>query len=123
MNKSKLDESDILLETIIEGVKDVKGKDISILDLRNIETAICKYFVICSGTSNIHVSSISDNVRKFVSKELNEKPWNTEGKNSAEWILMDYSDIVLHVFQQQTRDFYSLEDLWGDANIKIIDNL
>ncbi|MAO71282.1 MAG: ribosome silencing factor [Flavobacteriales bacterium] len=123
MNKSKLDESDILLDTIIEGVKDVKGKDISILDLRNIETAICKYFVICSGTSNIHVSSISDNVRKFVSKELNEKPWNTEGKNSAEWILMDYSDIVLHVFQQQTRDFYSLEDLWGDANIKIIDNL
>ena len=123
MNKSKLDESDILLETIIEGVKDVKGKDISILDLRNIETAICKYFVICSGTSNIHVSSISDNVRKFVSKELNEKPWNTEGKNSAEWILMDYSDIVLHVFQQQTRDFYSLEDLWGDANIRMIENL
>tara|TARA_B100000609_G_C17129082_1_gene389157 strand:- start:145 stop:516 length:372 start_codon:yes stop_codon:yes gene_type:complete len=123
MNKLKLDESDILLETIIEGVKEVKGKDMTILDLKNIETAVCRYFVICSGTSNIHVSSISDNVRKFVSKELNEKPWNTEGQNTAEWILMDYSDIVLHVFQEKTREYYTLEDLWGDANIRIIENL
>ena len=123
MNKLKLDESDILLETIIEGVKEVKGKDMTILDLKNIETAVSRYFVICSGTSNIHVSSISDNVRKFVSKELNEKPWNTEGQNTAEWILMDYSDIVLHVFQEKTREYYTLEDLWGDANIRIIENL
>ena len=83
MNKLKLDESEILLETIIEGVQEVKGKDMTILDLKNIETAVCRYFVICSGTSNIHVSSISDNVRKFVSKELNEKPWNTE--ESEHW--------------------------------------
>ena len=123
MGKQKLDESSILLETIIEGVQEVKGKDMTILDLRNIDTAVCKYFVICTGTSNIHVSSISENVRKFVSKELNEKPWKTEGQNSSEWILMDYSDIVLHVFQEQTRDFYTLEDLWGDANIRMIENL
>ena len=123
MSKLKLDESDILLEAIIEGVQEVKGKDMTILDLKNIETAVCRYFVICSGTSNIHVSSISDNVRKFVSKELNEKPWNTEGQSTAEWILMDYSDIVLHVFQEQTREYYTLEDLWGDANIRIIENL
>ena len=123
MSKLKLDESEILLETIIEGVQEVKGKDMTILDLKNIETAVCRYFVICSGTSNIHVSSISDNVRKFVSKELNEKPWNTEGQSTAEWILMDYSDIVLHVFQEQTREYYTLEDLWGDANIRIIENL
>tara|TARA_B100000683_G_scaffold70526_1_gene68961 strand:- start:502 stop:873 length:372 start_codon:yes stop_codon:yes gene_type:complete len=123
MSKLKLDESEILLETIIEGVQEVKGKDMTILDLKNIETAVCRYFVICSGTSNIHVSSISDNVRKFVSKELNEKPWNTEGQSTAEWILMDYSDIVLHVFQEKTREYYTLEDLWGDANIRIIENL
>ena len=123
MSKLKLDESEILLETIIEGVQEVKGKDMTILDLKNIETAVCRYFIICSGTSNIHVSSISDNVRKFVSKELNEKPWNTEGQSTAEWILMDYSDIVLHVFQEQTRQYYTLEDLWGDANIRIIENL
>ena len=69
-DKQKLDESNILLETIIEGVQEVKGKDMTILDLRNIETAVCKYFVICTGTSNIHVSSISDNVRKLCLKRI-----------------------------------------------------
>lgn len=123
MSKRKLDESDILLETIIEGIQEVKGKDITILDLKNIETAVCKYFVICSGTSNTHVSSVSDNVRKFVSKEIQEKPWNTEGQNTSEWILLDYSDVVVHVFQEQTRAFYTLEDLWGDAEIRTIENL
>ena len=123
MSKRKLDESDILLETIIEGIQEVKGKDITILNLKNIETAVCKYFVICSGTSNTHVSSVSDNVRTFVSKKIHEKPWNTEGQNTSEWILLDYSDIVLHVFQEQTRAFYTLEDLWGDAEIRIIENI
>lgn len=123
MTKQKPNDSKVLLDTIVSGINEVKGLDITILDLRKIETAICKYFVICSGTSNIHVSSISENVKKFVSKKCNEKPWNIEGKNTSEWILMDYSDIVLHVFQKKTRNFYQLEDLWGDANIKMIENL
>ena len=123
MIKQELDESDILLETIIEGIQEVKGKDITILDLKNIETAVCKYFVICSGTSNTHVSSVSENVRKFVSKEIQQKPWNTEGQSTSEWILLDYSDIVVHVFQEQTRAFYTLEDLWGDAEIRNIENI
>ena len=123
MIKQELDESDILLETIIEGIEEVKGKDITILDLKNIETAVCKYFVICSGTSNTHVSSVSDNVRKFVAKEMQEKPWNTEGQSTSEWILLDYSDIVVHVFQEKTRAFYTLEDLWGDAEIRNIENI
>ncbi|MAR39747.1 MAG: ribosome silencing factor [Flavobacteriales bacterium] len=123
MIKQKLDESDILLETIIEGMREVKGKDITILDLKNIETAVCKYFVICSGTSNTHVSSVSDNVRKFVAKEMQEKPWNTEGQSTSEWILLDYSDIVVHVFQEKTRAFYTLEDLWGDAEIRTFENI
>ena len=122
MAKRKLDSSDILLETIINGMQEVKGKDISVLNLKEIETAVCKYFVICSGTSNTHVSSISDNIRKFVSKEIKEKPWGTEGKDTSEWVLMDYSDIVVHVFQTQIREFYNLEDLWGDAKIKMIKN-
>ena len=122
MSKSKLDVSDILLETIIEGIREVKGIDTSILDFKKIETAVCKYFVICSGTSNTHVSSISDNIRKFVSKEIKEKPWSTEGKDTSEWILIDYSDIVVHVFQTQIREFYNLEDLWGDAKIRTIKN-
>lgn len=123
MTKRKLDTSDILLETIINGIHEVKGKDISILDLTKIETAVCKYFVICSGTSSTHVSSISENIRKFVSKEIKEKPWSTEGKDTSEWVLMDYSDIVVHVFQNQIREFYNLEDLWGDAEIRTLENL
>ncbi|MAX68975.1 MAG: ribosome silencing factor [Flavobacteriales bacterium] len=122
MGKRKLDVSDILLETIIEGIREVKGIDTSILDLKKIETAVCKYFVICSGTSNTHVSSIADSVKKNVSKEIQEKPWHIEGLNTSEWVLIDYSDIVVHVFQEETREFYRLEDLWGDAKIKTIEN-
>ena len=122
MIKRKLDVSDILLETIIEGIQEVKGIDTEILDLKKIETAVCKYFVICSGTSNTHVSSITDSVKKIVSKEIQEKPWHIEGLNTSEWVLLDYSDIIVHVFQEQTREFYRLEDLWGDAKIRTIEN-
>ena len=122
MGKRKLDVSDILLETIIEGIHEVKGIDTSILDLKKVETAVCKYFVICSGTSNTHVSSIADSVKKNVSKEIQEKPWHIEGLNTSEWVLIDYSDIVVHVFQEETREFYRLEDLWGDAKIRTIEN-
>ena len=122
MNKIKLDVSNILLETVIEGIQEVKGIDTAILDLKKIETAVCKYFVICSGTSNTHVSSIADSVKKIVSKEIQEKPWHIEGLNTSEWVLLDYSDIVIHVFQEQTREFYGLEDLWGDAKIRTIEN-
>ena len=122
MGKRKLDVSDILLETIIEGILEVKGIDTSILDLKKIETAVCKYFVICSGTSNTHVSSIADSVKKNVSKEIQEKPWHIEGLNTSEWVLINYSDIVVHVFQEEIREFYRLEDLWGDAKIRTIEN-
>ena len=122
MSKRRLDVSDILLETIIEGIHEVKGIDTSILDLKKVETAVCKYFVICSGTSNTHVSSIADSVKKNVSKEVQEKPWHIEGLNTSEWVLIDYSDIVVHVFQEETREFYRLEDLWGDAEIRTIEN-
>ncbi|MBT6699055.1 MAG: ribosome silencing factor [Flavobacteriales bacterium] len=122
MSKRRLDVSDILLETIIEGIHEVKGIDTSILDLKKVETAVCKYFVICSGTSNTHVSSIADSVKKIVSKKIQEKPWHIEGLNTSEWVLIDYSDIVVHVFQEETREFYRLEDLWGDAEIRTIEN-
>ena len=122
MSKRELDVSDILLETVIEGIQEVKGIDTAILDLKKIETAVCKYFVICSGTSNTHVSSIADSIKKIVSKKIQEKPWHIEGLNTSEWVLLDYSDIVVHVFQEQTREFYRLEDLWGDAEIRKIEN-
>ena len=120
MHQQKQENSDILLANICTAIKDIKGEDISILDLKKIETAVCKYFVICTGNSNTHVSSISENIKKFVSKEIGEKPWGIEGKNISEWILMDYSDIIIHIFQEKTREFYKIENLWGDAKIKKI---
>jgi len=111
----KIDETDILLEKMIDAIQDVKGKKIISLDLRKIESAICKYFVICTGTSNVHVSAIEGGVKKAISKDLGEKPSHIEGNNVGEWILMDYFDVIVHIFQEKTRAFYDIEDLWGDA--------
>ena len=111
----KLDETNILLENIITAIQDVKGKKIISLDLRKIDSAICKYFVICTGTSITHVNSIEGNIKKTISQDLGEKPWHIEGNNVGEWVLMDYSDIMVHVFQEKTREFYKIEEFWGDA--------
>ena len=111
----KIDATNILLENIIAAIQDVKGMEIISLDLREIESAICKYFVICTGTSNTHVSAIESNVKKVISKDLSEKPSHIEGNNMGEWVLMDYFDVIVHVFQEKTRAFYNIEDLWGDA--------
>ena len=114
-------ESDVLVKAIIKVIKQHKGKEVVSLDLREIETAICDFFIICHGTSSTHLSSIVDNVRKDVSKLMKEKPWHTEGESNKEWILMDYFDVVVHVFNQEKRDFYKLENLWADAQIKYIE--
>ena len=114
----KIDATNILLENIINAIQDVKGKEIISLDLRKIDSAICKYFVICTGTSNTHVNSIESNIKKTISRDLGEKPFHIEGNNIGEWVLMDYSDIIVHVFQKKTRAFYNIEDFWGDAKFK-----
>ena len=113
--------SDVLAKAIIKAIKQHKGKEVVSLDLREIETAICDFFIICHGTSSTHLSSIVDNVRKDVSKLLKEKPWHIEGESNKEWILMDYFDVVVHIFNQEKRDFYKLENLWADAQIKYIE--
>lgn len=114
----KIDATNILLENIINAIQDVKGKEIISLDLRKIDSAISKYFVICTGTSNTHVNSIESNIKKTISRDLGEKPFHIEGNNIGEWVLMDYSDIIVHVFQEKTRAFYNIEDFWGDAKFK-----
>ncbi len=114
----KIDATNILLENIINAIQDVKGKEIISLDLRKIDSAICKYFVICTGTSNTHVNSIESNIKKTISRDIGEKPLHIEGNNVGEWVLMDYSDIIVHVFQEKTRAFYNIEDFWGDAKFK-----
>ncbi len=85
-----------------------------------MKTLFAYYFVICNGTSNTHVNAISGIVQKQVSKLTKEKPWHIEGENNAEWILLDYVNVVVHVFQKQIREFYDIESLWGDAKITTI---
>jgi ribosome-associated protein len=114
MQKNQADADQIVSE-IIKGIEEVKGQEIQILDLRDIENTVCDYFVICSGTSNTQVNAIVNSVQKLVSKRLREKPWHIEGSDNAEWVLMDYVHVVVHVFQKHIREFYDIEGLWGDA--------
>ena len=111
----KKSNADELISKIISGVEDVKGNDISLLDLRDIENTVCSYFIVCSGSSNTHVNAIVSSVQKTVSKELREKPFHTEGLENSEWVLIDYVNIVVHVFQKHVREYYNIEELWGDA--------
>ena len=115
---SKLDhKNNELLQAIIKGVKSIKGNNIVSLNFKDIENSICDFFIICSGTSNTHVKAIQENVKKKVQKSVKQKPWHIEEDDAANWILMDYSDIILHIFQEETRIFYSLEELWGDTKM------
>lgn len=113
-------QTDVLLANIIKGIEEVKGNDIEILDLRELDTAVCDYFIICNGNSNTQVNAIVNSIQKLVSKELKDKPWHVEGTDNGEWVLMDYVNIVVHVFQKQIREFYNIEGLWGDAKITTI---
>lgn len=114
--------TDVLLTSIIKGIEEVKGNNIDILDLRSIDTAVCDYFVICNGTSNTQVNAIVNSIQKTVSKELKDKPWHVEGTDNAEWVLMDYVSIVVHIFQKEIREYYNIEGLWGDAKITSLEN-
>ena len=112
--------TDQLITHIVKGIEDVKGQDIEILDLREIENTVCDYFIICNGTSNTQVNAIVGSIQKTVSKSLKEKPWHIEGSDNAEWILIDYVHVVVHVIQKHIREFYDIEGLWGDAkSVKI----
>lgn len=114
--------TDQLITTIIKGIEEVKGNDIDILDLREIDNTVCDYFVICNGSSNTQVNAITNSIQKIVSKELKDKPWHVEGSDNAEWILIDYVNVVVHVFQKHIREYYDIEGLWGDAKITSINN-
>lgn len=102
-----------MLSSILEGIQKVKGQDITILDLRGIENAVCSYFVICTGGSNTQVVAISGAVQR----QTPQKPWHVEGEQNAEWVLLDYVDVVVHIFQKHVREYYDIEGLWGDAQI------
>ena len=113
--------ADQLITTILGGIEDVKGKEIKILDLRAIENTVCDYFIICEGTSNTQVNAIVNYIQKKVSKTLKDHPWHIEGSDNAEWVLMDYVNVVVHVFQKHIRQYYDIESLWGDAKTTVIE--
>jgi ribosome-associated protein len=109
------DEGYLLASAVVEGILDRKGEHIVCLDLRKIENAVCDYFIICEGNSNIQVEAIADSVEDMVKKKLGQRPYRSEGWENALWILIDYVNVVVHVFQRETRQFYNLESLWADG--------
>jgi ribosome-associated protein len=118
--KKELKTSDILANIIVEGMQEIKAKEIVTLDLRDLETSVCDFFIICHGTSNTHASAIADSVIEETLKTVKEKPWHKEGLTNGDWILLDYGNVVAHVFQKETREYYNIEKLWGDAKIQLI---
>ena len=107
-----------LNELIISLIQDKKGKDIVSLDLRKIPEAIADYFVICHGESTTQTRAITDHLEEEVRKQANIKPFHIEGRSNGEWCLLDFGDVVVHIFQREKREFYQLEDLWSDAVIE-----
>jgi ribosome-associated protein len=122
VTKRTLTQTDALLESVLLGLEEKKAKNISLLDLRDLENRVSDYFVIAEGDSNTHVDAISGSVEEMVKKISNERPYRMEGVENSEWIIIDYVNIVVHIFQREARAYYKLEELWADAKIQHISN-
>lgn len=107
----------MLAEIIVKGMQNKKGKDVLLLDFKNIPNVLFDFFVICNGTSSTQVLSIADSVQEEVWKAIGIAPKHKEGFLNSEWILLDYNDVVVHIFQKEVRNYYQLEKLWADANV------
>jgi len=106
-----------IVSAAIEGILKKKGKDPISLDLSEIENSVCKYFIICHGDSNTQVEALADSVVETVREETGEKVWHKEGLDTATWVLLDYADVVVHIFQNEYRNLYKLEELWADGKL------
>ncbi|MEM0938674.1 MAG: ribosome silencing factor [Bacteroidota bacterium] len=114
--------SNVLSNWVVEGMLEKKAQDVVIVDLRDIKHAIADFFVICSGNSDTQIDAISESIEEEIHKRSKKNPWKKEGQQNKEWILLDYVDVVAHVFNKEKRSFYELEELWGDAKITKIDS-
>lgn len=101
-------------------MEEKKASNIVVMDLRDIQNTVSDFFIICSGTSDTQLEAISTSIEEEVVKVSQEKPWQSEGKVNRQWILMDYVNVVVHIFLKDVRDFYGLEELWGDAKVTYI---
>lgn len=106
-----------LCDVIVKGMQEKKAQDIVVMDLRKVKSAIVDFFIICSGTSDTQIDAIANSIEEEVYKNLQENPWHQEGRQNKEWILLDYVDVVAHVFKKGKREHFALEELWGDAQI------
>ena len=114
--------SSYLKSVVIEGMQERKATNIVVLDLKKVKNAVADYFVICTGNSDTQLDAISNSVEEMVYKKLKQDPWHKEGKQNKEWVLIDYVDVVAHVFKKDKREFFALEELWGDAELIHIEN-
>ena len=112
-----------LVDAIIQGIQEKKGQGISVCNLQGIDGAICNYFVICQGQSPTQVGAICDSVEEVVRVKAGEKPTRTVGAEHAQWVTMDYGDVMVHIFLPDVRQYYDLEHLWDDANLRQIPDL
>ena len=106
-----------LIETIVEGIQEKKGKKITTVDLSDIESAAASYFVICEGQSTTQVAAIADSVREYVQQHTGIKPFGYDGYQNSQWIIIDYGSILAHIFLPEYRNYYKLEQLWNDAKL------
>jgi ribosome-associated protein len=111
-----------LLKSVVKGIFEKKGLDVVKIDLRKLESRITDYFVICHGTSVTQVDSLCDSVEDIVRKEAGEKPIHVEGLENCFWVLIDYGNVVVHIFLEEYRNFYSLESLWADGTIQVMED-
>lgn len=118
-----MSETKLLIEKITEGIQEKKGKNIVIADLTNIGDTICQYLVICQGNSPSQVAAIVDSIKETARKGTGDKPTAVDGQRNAEWVAMDYSDVLVHVFLPELRNFYNLEHLWADAKLTTIPDI
>ncbi len=115
IKSEKIADSIVVSKLVVHGMQEKKGNDIVLLDLRKINSAVCDYFVICHADSSPQMRALADSVEEEVFKATNQRPWRVEGYATGEWILLDYVDVVVHVFKTDKREYYGIEDLWGDA--------
>ncbi|WP_299576216.1 ribosome silencing factor [uncultured Sunxiuqinia sp.] len=109
-----------LIDAILEGIQRIKGMDIVKIDLTKINHSECNYFIICHGNSTTQVDAIARSVEDTVEEMVGETVWHKDGYQNSVWILLDYVDVMVHVFQHESRKFYDLENLWADAAIEKI---
>lgn len=116
-------ESKQLVDNIVEGIQNIKGKSTVIIDLTETDNTVSSYFIIASGDSSTHVKSIADSVTRNVLDNIKDRPIAKDGTDNGEWVAIDYSNVMVHIFQRETREFYNIEELWADGKFTYIEDL